>query len=112
MTLKDFIVSPILFVLILGIAFFLRRYFTSPEDRQYFMPALLFRMVCAILVGMLYQFYYGGGDTFYYHTRGSAILAEALINDPIVGFQLFFSDDATIHGAYPYYSRMQYFGVE
>ena len=69
------------------------------------------RLVSAILLGVLYQFYYGGGDTFMYHTHGSRILAEAIFENPSVGIPLFFADNPGIDGSYEYYSRIQFFGV-
>ena len=111
MELKDLVVTPLFFILILTAAYFLRPVFTTPQTRRYFIPALVLKMVCAILLGVLYQFYYGGGDTFQYHTHGSRILAEAIVENPEVGIPLFFLDDPEIDGAYEYYSRIQFFGV-
>jgi len=68
-------------------------------------------MVCAVLLGVLYQYYYGGGDTFQYHTNGSRVLAQAILEDPVVGIPLFFSDNPEIDGAYKYYRQIQFFGV-
>jgi hypothetical protein len=40
------------------------------------------------------------------------VLAEALVEDPEVGVQLFFEDNPDIRGAYKYYSRITFFGVQ
>jgi hypothetical protein len=111
MEFKDLVVTPLLFIIITVSAYMLRPMFTTAATRKYFMPALLLKMVCAILLGVLYQFYYGGGDTFQYHTNGSRILAEAIIEEPAVGIPLFLSDDPQIDGAYEYYQRIQFFQV-
>lgn len=107
MTLKDFIVTPLFFVLILGIAFYLRPYLTNQENRRYFLPALTIRMICSILVGLLYQFYYGGGDTFTFHSRGSVYLADAIRSNPISGFGLWYSGE-TVSGTYEFASNIRY----
>lgn len=52
-------------------------------------------MFGAIALGIIYQFYYAGGDTFTYHTHGSRPLWEAFMNSPYEGVRMFFS-----HGTY------------
>ena len=63
---------------------------TDAVNRKYFLPALTMRIICAIAVGFLYQFYYQGGDTFAYHTHGSRHLWEAMMESPAEGFRLLF----------------------
>ncbi|VAW29629.1 hypothetical protein MNBD_BACTEROID06-29, partial [hydrothermal vent metagenome] len=41
-----------------------RSFFTDNTNRKYFLPALSLKMTGALLMGLLYYFYYGGGDTF------------------------------------------------
>ncbi|WP_345369985.1 hypothetical protein [Algivirga pacifica] len=36
----------------------------SSPLKKYFFPALLFKMICGLLVGWVYTYYYQGGDTF------------------------------------------------
>lgn len=68
----------------------IRPWVTDEITRRYFFPALTIRIVCALAVGFLYQFYYAGGDTFAYHTHGSRPLWEAIVDSPVDGFQLLF----------------------
>jgi hypothetical protein len=42
---------------------------------RYFLPALVFRLIGAILTAIMYQYYYGFGDTFYYYYGASDIFA-------------------------------------
>ncbi len=52
--------------------------------RPYFIPALLARMLGALVIGAIYDFYYGGaGDTFAYYDTTSK-LYEALTQDPTI----------------------------
>ncbi|XOV91915.1 MAG: hypothetical protein ACFHWX_17115 [Bacteroidota bacterium] len=42
------------------------------------------------MLGVIYQFYYEGGDTFTYFTLGSKWIWRAFMDDPFVGFNLIF----------------------
>ena len=67
-TITDFILLPIyLFIVFIFAAHFRNKYY--PKDhplRRYFMPAFTFKIIGAILFGIIYQYYYKGGDTFNY----------------------------------------------
>lgn len=90
MELRDLIVTPIVIFLVYAVAYAVRPWFTDSVNRRYFLPALSVRIVGALAVGFLYQFYYQGGDTFAYHTHGSRPLWEAMIESPLDGFRLLF----------------------
>jgi len=89
--LRDLIVTPILLIVIYSVAYFIRPRVTDSITRRYFFPALTVRIVGALALGFLYQFYYGGGDTFAYHTHGSRHLWEAFMDSPTQGVRYFFS---------------------
>ncbi|CAN0025001.1 unnamed protein product, partial [Chrysoparadoxa australica] len=93
--LQDLIVTPIYLVLLSFLAYFIRPYVTTPETRKYFLPALWVRFFGAIMVGVLYQFYYDGGDTFNYFTHGSKWIWEAFLDDPVFGIKLLFTSGGT-----------------
>ena len=95
MGLRDFIVTPIFIIIILALAYVIRPQVTYFNTRKYFLPALLLKMFGAIALGLIYQFYYAGGDTFTYHTHGSRPLWEAFMKSPYDGVKMFFS-----HGTY------------
>ena len=67
-TITDFILLPIyLFVVFIFASYFKNKYY--PKDhplRRCFMPAFTFKIIGAILLGIIYQFYYKGGDTINY----------------------------------------------
>ena len=67
-TITDFILLPIyLFVVFVFASYFKNKYY--PKDhplRRYFMPAFTLKIMGAILLGVIYQFYYKGGDTLNY----------------------------------------------
>jgi len=82
---------------------------TDSVNRKYFFPALTVKIVGALAVGMIYQFYYAGGDTFNYHTWGSRIVWESLGESPASWFKLVFSTSQDETGIYRYTSRMLFF---
>lgn len=108
MELRDFIVAPIVIFLVYTIAFLLRSRVTDSLTRGFFIPALTVKIVGAIALGLIYQFYYDGGDTFYYHTGGSRIVWETFMENPIKGFQLFMG--MSQEGIYKFSSKIYYFG--
>jgi hypothetical protein len=55
------------------------------------MPALTVKIIGALAVGFLYQFYYAGGDTYNYHTHGSRVIWETLFEDPTATFRMIFA---------------------
>jgi hypothetical protein len=77
------------------VAYFVRPMLTNHDTRRYYFPALTLKIIGAIALGFIYQFYYSGGDTFAYHTHGSRVLWDKLIEDPSIAIKAFFS-----HGTY------------
>ncbi len=90
MTHLDLIITPFYFILFSMLAYFIRPYVTTKETRKYFLLALWVRFFGAIALGFVYQFHYGGGDTFNYFTHGSKWIYEAFLNDPGTGIKLLF----------------------
>jgi hypothetical protein len=72
-TLLDYLLLPFFLVAIYLGAYFIRNSY-YPEGhpwRKYFFPGLSVKIVGAILIGLLYQYYYEGGDTanYFYHAQ-------------------------------------------
>ena len=67
-TITDFLLLPIyVFVVFIFASYFRNKYYPKGHPlRRYFMPAFTFKIVGAILLGIIYQFYYKGGDTLNY----------------------------------------------
>jgi hypothetical protein len=89
--LRDFIVTPLVIFAVLAIAYVVRPYVTDPVNRRYYFPAIILKILGAICLGLLYQFYYNGGDTFAYHTHGSRPIWEAFMESSSRGWELLFS---------------------
>jgi hypothetical protein len=109
MELRDFIVTPVYLILIYGVAYAVRPWVTDALNRAYFFPALTVKLIGAIALGVVYQFYYSGGDTFMYHTYGSRYIWQALLDSPYDGLKLFFTDGIHQQGIYKYSSQIYFF---
>lgn len=109
MEARDLIVTPIVISIVYAIAYYIRSRVTDPVNRGYFLPALTVKIVGAIALGFIYQFYYEGGDTYNYHTHGSRHIWEALIDSPIKGIKLFFSDGRVYTDVYKYASKILFY---
>ncbi|WP_276373171.1 hypothetical protein [Chryseolinea sp. H1M3-3] len=109
MELRDIIVTPLLIIIIFTVAYIIRPRVTDEITRKYFIPALFVKIVGALAVGIIYQFYYGGGDTFNYHTHGSRHIWEAFTDSPIKGLRLLTNDGKTYTDIYKYSSKIIFF---
>lgn len=109
MELRDLIVTPIVIFLVYAGAYWIRPYLTDSVNKKYFIPALTVRIIGALAVGFIYQFYYDGGDTFAYHSFGSRIIWEAFVDSPAVGIKLLFADGEYESSIFKYASKIWYF---
>lgn len=75
LTIWDLVLTPLYLVVL----YFIARRFRDkhyPEGhplRQYFLPGLLVKFAGAIFIALIYQYNYGGGDTFNYFTHSKII---------------------------------------
>ncbi len=106
MTSKDFIVTPIVFLLLMLIAYLVRKATATEDTKKYFYPALLLKMVGAIGVGLIYQFYYGGGDTYAYFTHGAQHIFDAFQDNFSIGAKLLTANGELDPETYKYSSKI------
>jgi len=106
---RDLIVTPLFIMMVYVMAYFVRPYATDEITRRYFFPLLSLKIIGAIALGLIYQFYYDGGDTFNYHTKGSRVIWEAITEDFEVGIKMLFSNGELVPGAYKYISRIPFY---
>ncbi len=109
MDLRDFIVAPLLIIVVYAVAYLLRKRLTDGNTRAYYFPAITVKILGALALGFLYQFYYQGGDTFNYHTYGSRVIWEAFVDSPQVGWKLLTSSGGYGGGMYNYASRILFY---
>ena len=69
LALNDLLLTPLYLALFYLIAYAIRDRFSNAYTKRYFIPALTVKFMGAIGLGLIYAYYYGGGDTFnyYYH---------------------------------------------
>jgi len=110
MELRDVLITPILILLVYLVAFLVRPRVTDLTTRRYFFPAITVKIFGALAVGFIYQFYYGGGDTFNYHTHGSRHVWQAFVESPSVGWDLLTTNGEYTSGIYRYARNIVFFG--
>ena len=71
----DFLVAPFVLAILYTIAKRIRdkHYPMGHPWRPYFLPGLTIKFIGAILIGLIYAYYYEGGDTFNYHYHARVI---------------------------------------
>ncbi len=74
-SLLDYLLLPVFLVIIFVAASFIRDslYPAGHPWRPYFLPGLIAKVGGAIFIGLIYQYYYGGGDTANYHYHATVI---------------------------------------
>lgn len=108
MGIKDLIVTPLLIVLIYFLAYSLRNRLTDPVNRKYFIPGLTLKIIGAIALGVIYQYYYEGGDTFAYFS-GSGYIWQAFHDSPLKAIRLLLANGEYNINTYEYASKIIYY---
>lgn len=86
----DLILTPIYFLILLGwIIFWKKKYYHDSPYKKYILPAFVIKVICCILLAMLYEFYYGFGDPHNYYT-GAVEIWNATKENPLYGLELVF----------------------
>ena len=108
LSIKDALLTPIYLVIFYAIAFAVRPRFTNQYTKKYFIPALSAKFLGAIALGLIYQFYYGGGDTFnYYHHE--LVISEAFGESFVTGLKVLFHAPVSPEIS-QYVAQMQWYG--
>ena len=89
LTIWDLVLTPVYLLILVAIAKSQRdkRYPVGHPLRRYFLPGLYVKFGGVIFIALVYQFYYGGGDTFNFYTH-SQIINSALDDSVSNWFQL------------------------
>lgn len=111
MDYKDFFLGPIYFILIYFIAYSIRNKVVKDKSiRGYFIPALTLKLFGAITLGIIYKFYYNGGDTLNYFIYGSQIIWDAFLENPSAGLYMIFGPTCDYDNEYSQYlTKVLYF---
>lgn len=91
----DLVLTPIYLLLIIFIAkrYRDRKYPQGHPLRKYYLPGLYVKLFGAIFIGLLYEFYYKGGDTSNYFTNAK-IINSSLDHSAITWIKLLFRNSA------------------
>lgn len=90
--IQDLIAVPVWATLLLLLAAWMRTHLELfREGGKDFFPILLLKMFSGILLGIIYQFYYGYGDTLRYFFSGS-VIRDYLLHDPEAGLLFLFGN--------------------
>jgi hypothetical protein len=81
LTIWDLILTPVYLLVLIAIAKNRRdkKYPVGHPLRKYYLPGLYAKFGGAIFIGLIYQYYYGGGDTFNFFTHAQII--NSALND-------------------------------
>ena len=89
LSFADVYLTPLYFILILLLVIkWYRKHKTTP-GASYILPAFIVKFLCCIAMALLYNFYYGYGDTFGYFTGGTEI-RKAFLDNPFYAVELIF----------------------
>jgi len=108
---KDLLLTPIYLIILYIGAFIIRSQLKTNALRKYFIPAFTIKIVGAIAVVFVYQFYYYGGDTVNFFVD-SKIIWEAFWDSPYIAFKIILSSANTYDPDIYDYTRRIYFFVD
>ncbi len=90
MTTLDLFLAPLYLVVIYALAFSHKnKHYKGHPLEPYFIPGLTIKLIGALLFAMVYQFYYGGGDTFWFY-QGMDVFFNTFLQDPVAYFKMLF----------------------
>jgi hypothetical protein len=89
LTIWDLVLTPIYLIVLVYFGRIIRNknYKVGNPLRKYFLPGLYAKFGGAIFISLIYQYYYGGGDTYNYYEQAT-ILNSSLDKSVITWFQL------------------------
>lgn len=75
LTILDLVWSPLYILVLTAVAIFIRNkhYPAGHPLRKYYLPGLFIKFAGAIFITLIYQYYYGGGDTFNFFNHSKII---------------------------------------
>jgi hypothetical protein len=110
-TITDYLLLPFfLFIVFIAAAYYRNKYYPHKHPlRNYFMWAFSLKIFGGIFVGLIYQYYYKGGDTFNYWNH-TTIINSSLQESFSTWFRLLTATgDPYDTDIFPYAARMQWY---
>lgn len=112
LTIWDLLLTPLYLLVIIRIAKGYRdkNYPRKHPLRKYFLNGLYVKLAGAIFIGLVYQYYYGGGDTFQYFLH-SKVINSALSDSFETWYHVITRTSISdFPGVYPYATQMEWYG--
>lgn len=111
LTILDFALLPFVIAIVYLIAFQIRnkRYSMKNPLRKYYIPALSVKVFGAVFIGLIYAYYYKGGDTYYYFNQAQVLnssLDESFVKWVNLLFHIPAANDVNY---YSYTSQMEWY---
>lgn len=110
-TLSDFIILPFVLMIVYAIAYNYRNkhYRRGHPYRKHFIRGLTLKIAGAIFIGLIYEYYYKGGDTMNYFYQAK-IINSSFFDSPLkwLNLLLHIPDDYSV-GYYQYTSQMMWY---
>jgi hypothetical protein len=111
LTIWDLFLTPVFLLILTAIAKQMRdkRYPVGHALRKYYMPGLNVKFAGAIFIALIFQYYYGGGDTynFFWHTK---VINSSLSDSFGTWFKLVTRQSVDSNPElYPYASQMEWY---
>lgn len=111
LTILDFAILPFVVGFIYLIAYRVRgrKYSVKNPLRKYYIPALSVKVFGAIFIGLVYGYYYGGGDTYFYFNQAQVI--NSAFDESIIKWVnlLLHIPSSTDTNYYSYISQMEWY---
>lgn len=110
-TLYDYILLPFALMIVYAFAYQFRNKHYPPKHpwRKFFLPAFTAKIAGGIFIGLIYQYYYSGGDTsaFFYHAK---VINQSLGDSFTTWLKLIFhTSDYTQPEVYKYVDQMRWY---
>lgn len=110
-TLLDFLVLPIVLLFVYAIAYRYRNrhYPGNHPYRKYFIPGLTFKILGALFIGLVYEYYYRGGDTmnYFFHAK---VINSSFADSPLKWLNLLLRiPNENSVGYYQYITQMYWY---
>jgi hypothetical protein len=108
MQLLDLFLAPVYLLVFYALLYLLRPWLTNSLTRKYYVPAFTVKVIGALALGLIYQFYYKGGDTYNFHENAQWIY-KAFWDSPAKGIRLLLANGEFIPELHPYIERIYFY---
>ena len=102
---KDLVVTPAYLFVIGILIFYFKKFVPNKDLKPIFIRAFFAKIFSGIMLGVIYQFYYGGGDTSTYFYDGER-LADVFYQSKIAWFKMVFLSMKIDEDTFPFYHNL------